>query len=102
MEKRVARYLDDRPFKKDTDTHHKIGQMNRSRANVNHEDNKMAIKKNVHHAINTLFTMNQSPHEQLGQLRAMYDSVLSDVSKQIFDDLLDLPREYFYKKQLVK
>jgi len=102
MENRVARYLDDRPFKKDTDTHHKIWQCNRDWANVQHEDNKMAIKKNVHHAINTLFTMNQSPLEQLWQLRAMYDSVLSDTAKAIFDDLLDLPREYFYKKQLVK
>ena len=83
---------------KEYDTHHKIGQCNRSRANVNHEDNKMAIKKNVHHALNTLFTMNQSPHEQLIQLRSMYDSVLSDVAKQLFDDLLELDKQNFYKK----
>jgi len=76
--------------------------MNHSWANVDQKDNKMLIKKNVHDALNTLFTMNQSPHEQLSQLRAMYDSVLSDTAKALFDDLLDLPREYFYKKHLVK
>jgi len=99
---RIARYLDDRPYKRDTDTHHLIGQCNRSWANVNHEDNKMTIKKNVHHAINTLFMMNQSPLEQLKQLRDMYDPVLSDTAKAMFDDLLDLPRDYFYRKPLVK
>jgi len=88
--------------RKEYDTHHKIGQCNRNWANVNNEDNKMIIKKNVHHALNTLFTMNQSPLEQLQQLRGMYDSVLSDTAKAIFDDLLELPREYFYKKGLVK
>ena len=98
MEKRVARYMMDSSPSKEYDTHHKIGQCNRSRANVNNENNKMAIKKNVHHALNTLFNMNQSPHEQLIQLRSMYDSVLSDVAKQLFDDLLDLDKQNFYKK----
>lgn len=102
MEKRVARYMMDKTERKEYDTHHKIWQCNRSWANVNNEDNKMIIKKNVHHALNTLFTMNQSPLEQLQQLRGMYDSVLSDTAKAIFDDLLELPREYFYKKGLVK
>lgn len=90
------------PNRKWYDVHHKIWQCNKSWAYVNDESNKMMIKKNIHNAINVLFQSHQSPHEQLQQLRGMYDSVLNPIAKQLFDDLLDLPKDIFYKKWIVK
>lgn len=91
-----------RKHRHNQDIHHIVWQCNKERCNVNDGDNKMIIRKTVHEWLNALFQHNQSPHEQLKQLRDMYEPVLSDTAKQIFDDLLELPREYFYKSKLIK
>jgi hypothetical protein len=46
--------------------------------------------------------MLQSPHEQLEYLRKMYNTVLSDTAKQLFDELLSLDKKSFYKSELIK
>lgn len=82
--------------------HHKIWQCNRQRANINDDRNKMIIDKSRHNWLNALFQCLQSPHEQLWYLRGMYDSVLSDTAKQLFDELLSLKEWDFYAEWLVK
>lgn len=82
--------------------HHKIGQCNSKRAYVNDDRNKMCIEKTRHNWLNQLFQCLQSPHEQLWYLRQMYDSVLSNTAKRLFDDLLALNTKSFYDKWLIK
>ena len=62
----------------------------------------MIIDKTRHNWLNALFQCLQSPHEQLWYLRDMYDSILSDTAKQIFDELLSLSNKDFYQDGLIK
>lgn len=88
--------------RKDKNLHHKIGQCNRGWANVEDNRNKMIIDRSRHEWLNSLFQCLQSPHEQLWYLREMYDSVLSNTAKQLFDELLSLNIQDFYAEWLVK
>lgn len=82
--------------------HHKIWKCNRKWANVEDSRNKMTIERTRHDWLNSLFQCLQSPHEQLEYLRDMYDSILSDIAKQLFDELIGLNRKDFYSQWLVK
>ena len=62
----------------------------------------MTMEKRRHEWLNALFQTLQSPKEQLEYLRDIYDSVLSDTARKLFDDLLLLPREKFYQDGLIK
>ena len=62
----------------------------------------MIIDKTRHRWLNALFQCLQSPHEQLGYLKQMYDSVLSDTAKQLLEELLELKEWEFYAEWLVK
>ena len=82
--------------------HHIIWQSNRNWANINDDRNKMVIDKIRHDWLNSLFRELQSPHEQLMYLRQMYNDILSDTSKKLFDELLWLWVSNFYQEWLVK
>jgi hypothetical protein len=43
-----------------------------------------------------------SPKEQMMELRALYDTVLNDTAKKLFDELLSLDDSHFYLPKLVK
>ena len=64
--------------------------------------NKIAMLISQHRGLNALFWDNQCPQEQLEFLRDLYDSVLSDTAKSIYDELLSLDKKEFYAKGLVK
>ena len=83
-------------------THHIIGRKNYRWAIVEDTRNKIAMLISQHRGLNSLFGENQCPHEQLECLRELYDSVLSDTAKNLFDELLELNRKDFYAKGLVK
>lgn len=87
---------------KEYNLHHKIWKCNRKRANINDERNKIVIRKVRHEWLNSLFQCLQSPHEQLEYLRDMYDSILSNTAKNLFDSLLSLNEYDFYAEWLVK
>ena len=82
--------------------HHLIGVSNKKRANTWDERNKLIMDKKRHEWLNALFHALQSPKEQLEYLRDMYDTVLSNTAKQLFDDLLALDTKSFYDKWLTK
>ena len=88
--------------KKTHNRHHLIWKCNKKRANVDKENNIITIEKVRHDWLNSLFQCLQSPHEQLWYLREMYDSILSDCAKELFDALLSLKEWEFYEEDLVK
>lgn len=82
--------------------HHIIGQSERTDFNVWLSENIIRIKHKIHKAIHTLFGFKNTPKEQLWQLREMYDWVLSDTAKRIYDELIKMSEEDFYKPELIK
>lgn len=87
---------------KDKSIHHLVWRVNKWWANVEHPDNKIILDVVRHRWLNSLFQCLQSPYEQLEYLRDMYDSVLSDTSKELFDTLLATPIHKFYKDEIIK
>ena len=51
-----------------------------------------------HNALHALFWMLLTPKEQLMELRCLYDRVLSDTAKQLFDELLALDNNIYIDK----
>ena len=82
--------------------HHIIWQCNKSRAKTGDTRNHLIMDKKRHEWLNDLFHTLQSPHQQLEYLRTMYDTVLSDTAKDLFDDLLCLDLKSFYAKWLIR
>ena len=82
--------------------HHIIGKMNRIQYNTNEKINKVLLNERKHQALNRLFLDHQTPHEQLMDMMGIWDSVLSEAVKAELYAILSLPRELFYKEELVK
>lgn len=82
--------------------HHIIGKMNRIQYNTNEKINKVLLNERKHQALNRLFLDHQTPHEQLRDMMGIWDSVLSEAVKAELYAILSLPRELFYKEELVK
>jgi hypothetical protein len=85
-----------------TNTHHIIGKCCKRWAYVNDVRNKITILISQHRWLNALFNTRQSPIEQLAYLRELYETVLSDTAKQLFDELISLKEREFYDNGLVK
>lgn len=64
--------------------------------------NKIKINRKKHIALNSFFWVNQSVHQQLKQCIEIWEPVLSKWVKNTLHELLSLPRESFYKDELVK
>lgn len=82
--------------------HHIVWQCNESRCNVDCKDNLVLFNKIKHDWLNRLFQTLQSPHEQLWYLRWLYNTVLSETAKNLYDELLSLDKKQFYKKRLLR
>lgn len=90
-------------FAEQLSIHHIIGRMNHSWANVEDNTNKMILGVLKHRALNTLVLDKQEP--QL-QLELFYEKYWKPVlSKQVCKELefiLSLPKEEFYRPELIK
>lgn len=86
----------------DVNTHHIIWKCNHKRAKVDEETNKMLFSVLKHRALNTLFNDKQSPHEQLAVMLEIWRPVLSLWVRRALQDILNLPKDVFYKKELIK
>jgi len=42
------------------------------------------------------------PREQLRELKCIYNTILSDHAKELFDELLSLDKDEFYIKKIIK
>lgn len=82
--------------------HHIIGKMNRIQYNTNEKINKVLLNERKHQALNRLFLDHQTPHEQLDDMIKIWEPVLSEAVKAELYAILSLPRELFYKEELVK
>lgn len=83
--------------------HHIIWQKNRRDFNVDLQTNKIIVDKIKHEALNTLMIENQDPQSQLSVMKEeRWNNVLSDVAKQLLEELICMDRNEFYKKWLVK
>lgn len=83
--------------------HHKIWQCNKSWANINEECNKMLIDCLEHNGLNTVFKQKQSPQEQLEHMvNYIWKWTISREAQILFDLLLEMPKERFYDKKLIK
>ena len=82
--------------------HHIIGSSLRQEYNTNNKENKVKIKDRQHVALNRFFNQNQAPHLQLEQCLKIWEPVLSEWVKEELYWILSLPRDLFYKEELVK
>lgn len=85
-----------------TNIHHLIAKSYQDEYNVHDEDNKIRMSIVKHNALHSLFWMLLSPKEQLKEMRCLYDTVLNDTAKKLFDELLSLDDSNFYLPKLVK
>lgn len=76
--------------------------MNKIQYNTNEKLNKVLLNERKHQALNRLFLSSQSPHEQLRDMIKIWEPVLSDTVREELYWLLSLPRDFFYKEELVK
>lgn len=88
--------------KYETNTHHIIGKKHKNEYQVENPINKMTIDKIKHDCINDLFKTLQSPHEQFRFMWELWRPVLSEWVNRAIYDILNLPRDLFYKKELIK
>ena len=88
--------------KDQTNVHHLIAKSYEDEYNVHEEENKIRMNMIRHNALHSLFWVLLSPKEQLLELRNLYDTILNDTSKQLFDELLSLEDKDFYLPKLVK
>jgi hypothetical protein len=82
--------------------HHIIGRVHRIQYNTNEKINKILLNERRHQALNRLFLSSQSPHEQLRDMIKIWEPVLSEWVKAELYWILSLPREVFYKEELIK
>lgn len=85
-----------------TNEHHIIWRMNRIQYNTNEKVNKVLLNARKHQSLNRLFLSSQSPHEQLRDMLKIWEPVLSEGVREELYWLLSLPRDLFYKEELVK
>jgi hypothetical protein len=82
--------------------HHIIWKCNKQDYKVEDPINKMTINAVKHQCINDLFRTLQSPHEQFRFMWEIRKPVLSAWVNRAIYDILTLPRDMFYKEQLIK
>lgn len=66
------------------------------------DNNKIRINMNRHNALHALFWVLLTPKEQLMELKHLYDWVLSDTAKQLFNELISLNDKDFYTKNVLR
>lgn len=85
------------------DIHHTIWKCYRYEwYDINNPINKQKIKRRLHVHLNNFFWDRQAPHLQLEQCLKLWEPVLSEGVKQELYTILSLPRESFYKQELIK
>lgn len=73
-----------------TNRHHLIWKSLKEEYNVFVPENVLRMNVRRHDALHALFGVLLTPKEQLMELRSIYDTILSDTAKQLFDELLSL------------
>jgi len=84
------------------DKHHLLGQEYREYFNINDPRNIKYMQQVKHRAIHTLMQNLNTPKDQLAYLKELFDPILSDVSQQLFTDLLSQTDQEFYADGIVK
>lgn len=82
--------------------HHILGKSLVREYNVNIKENihRMSVEK--HNALHKLFWCLLTPKEQMREMYYIYESVLSNTAKELFDELVQLDDKDFYLSDLVK
>lgn len=63
------------------------------------QTNKIIVDRTKHEALNTLMIENQDPQSQLSVMKEeRWNNVLSDIAKQLLDELVNMDSDKFYKK----
>lgn len=82
--------------------HHLIWKHCQDQYKVEAECNKIKMNMCRHNALHALFWMLLTPKEQLLELRHLYDTVLNDTARELFDELLALDDIDFYQRDVLK
>jgi len=86
-----------------TNIHHIISQKEYQQFDVQNPLNKMKVKVLRHDALNRFFGDRQNPKKQLEYLlKERRGNVLSIWVQRALHDILSLPNDVFYKKELIK
>ena len=81
-----------------TNRHHLIWKSLVDEYNVHIPENKIRMDVCRHNALHALFWMLLTPKEQLMEFRALYDRILSNTAKELFDELLALDDNLYIDK----
>lgn len=84
--------------------HHLIWQENKDWANVELPINKVPVKQKWHDAFNVVFHQEkyQDPQSQLLYILSVWLPTIDTVIAKRLADILCIPRNQFYKKELLK
>lgn len=85
-----------------TNNHHLLWHSLANEYNVSMQENMVRMNIERHNALHKLFWCLLTPKEQMMELRALYDWVLSSTAKQLFSELLALSDKEFYIDWMVK
>ena len=101
MEKRVARYMQDR-VDRSQNTHHIVGQCQKDLYNVFLPINQIRVDKSQHNSYNGFVRDKQSPRWLFETAHKRTHPVLSDYAETLLRTLMEMPDEELYKKELLK
>ena len=76
--------------------HHLIQKAEREFYNIHDPRNIKRMYIVQHNALHALFHNLTTPKDQLEKLRELFDPILSDQAREIYDILLQLPIKEFY------
>lgn len=82
--------------------HHLLWVSNREQYNVHTPENIILMERHRHDALHALYGVLNTPKEQMKEARCLYDTILSDTAKQLFDQLLSLSDSDFYISSVLK
>lgn len=85
-----------------TNVHHLLQRAERSRFNVDADENKVRMLQREHQALHQYFTNERDPQAQLRKHFNLTRWVIKEDIAEQLEELLNLPIEDFYKSNLVK
>lgn len=88
--------LDRKEYNKQENRHHLVSQCMKDQYNVGMEENILKMLKYKHDCLHALFGCLHTPKDQLKEMYNIYEPVLSETAKQLFQTLLNVSEYDFY------
>ena len=87
---------------KPENVHHIISQCMRNEYKIDVKENKLRMQVSRHNALHALFWCLHTPKEQIMEMYNIYESILWDTAKNLFNELMNLEDNEFYIQNVLK